>query len=72
MPNQTLQYLSYLLRCWEEERQTPYQPAVWRFSLENVQTGERYAFVDFDALLAFLHTQLKPTPSLGDEAGLDD
>ncbi len=64
MPNSTLRYTSYILRCWEEELQTPQQSAVWRFSLEDVQTGARHGFSDLAALLAFLHVQTAaPQPS---------
>jgi hypothetical protein len=43
---------------WRERPARPGQPAVWRFSLENIQTRERYGFADINALMAFLSEQL--------------
>lgn len=67
MPNSTLRYTSYILRCWEEVAQTPQQPALWRFSLEDVQTGVRHGFSDLAALMTFLHAQAAaPQPGPAD------
>ena len=46
------QYRSQLLRMWVEH--TEHQSPVWRFSLENISTGERNGFADLDALICFL------------------
>jgi hypothetical protein len=45
-------YQSHLLRMWLEQpaRCTP----VWRFSLEEVGSGQRTGFADLDALLLHL------------------
>ena len=72
MPDQALHYASYLLRCWEEESQTPHHAAVWRFSLEDVQTGTRYGFSDLVTLMAFLHARLRPAPNPGSDVSHDD
>ncbi len=57
MRTQTPRYWSYLMRCWEEPSQTPDQPVLWRFSLEDVETGQRRGFHDLEALVAFLYSQ---------------
>ncbi len=57
MPAQASRYMSFLLRCWEEHTQAPDHPVIWRFSLENVTTGERRGFRDLEALVVFLQTQ---------------
>jgi hypothetical protein len=48
----------HLLTLWQERPARPGQPAVWRFSLEDIQTRERHGFADIDALMAFLKTQI--------------
>jgi len=61
-PAQPLRYLSYLLRYWEEREPKPGQPAMWRFSLEDVETGERRGFANLEALVAFLQAKMAPEP----------
>lgn len=61
-PAQPLRYLSYLLRYWEERGPQPSQPAIWRFSLEDVETGERRGFANLEALVAFLQTRMTSEP----------
>jgi hypothetical protein len=57
---QSLRYQSYLLRYWEEHGRAPSQPAAWRFSLEEVETGKRHGFADLEALVAFLRAEISP------------
>jgi hypothetical protein len=45
-------YQSYLLRFWRAGGGQP-----WRASLQSVATGEKIAFVELSALLAFLVEQ---------------
>ena len=45
-------YLSYMLRLWQAGSRDG--KSVWRASLENPHTGERQAFGDVEALVAFL------------------
>ncbi|CAG0930403.1 hypothetical protein TFLX_01718 [Thermoflexales bacterium] len=52
------QYHSYLLRFWEERGQ---QPSVWRFSLEDPQTDQRYGFASLEALMHWLRAALNET-----------
>lgn len=56
--NKSLRYRAYLLRCWEERSQHPAFLPVWRFSLEDPHTGQRYGFANIEALVAFLSAEL--------------
>ena len=47
-------YHSYLLRLWQECRETE---CLWRASLESVQTAELCNFASLAELVAFLHHQ---------------
>lgn len=49
-------YLSYLLRLWRVS-QNGFD--VWRASLEDVRTGERYGFASLDGLFTFLREQIQ-------------
>ena len=66
MPTQTPHYRSFLLRCWEEPSQTPHPAVIWRFSLEDVETGKRHGFRDLEALVIFLQTQIARSPPDGE------
>ncbi len=57
LPNRTLPYRAILLRMWIEpsNQRTP----LWRFSLENVETGERNGFGDLDHLICHLLTLIE-------------
>ncbi|RLC75590.1 MAG: hypothetical protein DRI61_14630 [Chloroflexi bacterium] len=57
--NKPPRYWAYLLRCWEERGQEPGQGRAWRFSLENVHTGQRAGFVNLEEVCAFLRSQLE-------------
>ena len=46
-------YHSYLLRFWEE-RSDESDVAVWRFSLEDPLTDQRYGFASLEALTEWL------------------
>ena len=45
------QYNAYILRMWAESHAGS---LVWRFSLENTRTQQRYGFANVDALTLFL------------------
>jgi hypothetical protein len=45
-------YRAQILRMWTESATTA-QPS-WRFSLEDVETGERTGFADLDTLICHL------------------
>ncbi len=50
------QYLSYLLRLWQSQRNGEF---VWRASLESSQTGQQWVFANLDDCFAFLQEQGK-------------
>jgi hypothetical protein len=53
-------YRAQLLRMWSES--PPQQLPIWRFSLEDIGTGERYGFANLDALIDHLLAQMeRPT-----------
>jgi uncharacterized protein (TIGR02246 family) len=52
-------YQGYLLRLWQERHATGGQSAVWRFSLEDAQTGQRQGFACLDALMAALRHKIE-------------
>lgn len=51
---------SQMLRMWAES--ATHRPPVWRFSLEDVATGERTGFADLDELISHL-LALMETPA---------
>jgi hypothetical protein len=51
-------YRAYLLRFWEERGLQPETSSVWRFSLEDPQTGKRHGFASLEALVTFLREEL--------------
>ena len=59
-------YRAGLLRMWVERR--PQLPPVWRFSLEDVATGERRGFADLDALICHLLELMEEPGAPGDES----
>ncbi len=60
-------YLSYLLRLWQESE----KGAVWRASLQSPDTGERVGFASLDKLFDFLQRQTGgvPDPGGGQDVG---
>jgi hypothetical protein len=60
----------HLLLMWQERPAAPDRPAVWRFSLEDVRTGQRHGFGSLEGLLAFLRAQVEEPEGLhGQEEG---
>jgi hypothetical protein len=51
-------YRAYMLRIWEVRGEQPAQPSMWRFSLEDPETGQKRAFADLKALTGFLEAEL--------------
>lgn len=49
---------SFLLRCRQERSPQTGLPDVWRFSLEDVRTGQRVGFVTLEAALAYVRGKL--------------
>jgi hypothetical protein len=54
-------YLAFLVRMWREEG------GGWRSTVENPHTGERRAFADVGAMLAFLQRQTVDSTSTSKE-----
>jgi hypothetical protein len=52
------QYLSYLLRLWQSQRNGE---LIWRASLESSQTGQRHLFATLEELCAFLQETTRAT-----------
>ncbi len=59
LKNQSL-YISYLLRLWQEMSEGE---LVWRASLENPLTKERWGFTDITKLFDFLENRTRDHPS---------
>lgn len=48
----------YLLTIWQERAASSERAAVWRFSLEDARTGERWGFANLEQILTFLEKQM--------------
>ena len=48
---------AFLFHMWAEPRRSGKAP-LWRFSLEEVETGVRHGFGNLDALVAFLQQRM--------------
>ena len=57
-PFRPANYHAFLLRFWQESRERPDLPPVWRFSLEAPGSGRRRGFADLQALTEFLQQEL--------------
>jgi hypothetical protein len=49
-------FFSYLLRIWKVENGDETR---FRISIENTATGERKGFTNLEALIAFLHMEMR-------------
>ena len=47
-------YQTFLLTFWEERSSKPEDRVIWRFSLEDPQTGQRRGFANLEMLMAAL------------------
>ncbi len=59
-------YHSYLLRFWEERSEELTQ-TLWRFSLEDPQTNQRYGFANLAALVDWLQAKINVSLEEGGE-----
>ena len=66
MSGEKRRYTSYLLRLWPAEDRGD---LVWRASLEDSHTDERWGFSSLDALFAFLRQQTTGTLDSCEGAG---
>jgi hypothetical protein len=57
MPNGKFSYRAFVLRTWHESSLEAAETGIWRYSLEDPHSGERYGFATIDALVAFLQSQ---------------
>ena len=46
-----------------------HSPPRWRFSLENIDTGQRYGFADLDAFICHLLEQMEVPPDARQATG---
>jgi hypothetical protein len=62
MPNQTKLplYRAQILRMWTDA--PAHRLPIWRFSLEDISTGERSGFADLDALINHLLDLMEQLP----------
>lgn len=62
MPNDPApNYYAYLIRLWRLNN-----TAVWRATLQDPHTGQKYLFDSVESLFSFLNQQLDKTPSIPD------
>jgi hypothetical protein len=55
---------AYLVRCWQEHNSVPGHGPHWHFSVEEVlYERKRRGFMDLEALVAFLRSELSTEPS---------
>ena len=53
--NESVTYISFLVRLWREPSQETSAPSVeWQSEVECIQTNQRWAFATLDELLGFL------------------
>lgn len=67
MGDESLNYCSFVLRCWAERDQRG-DAALWRFSLEDTRTGRRRGFADLNELVTALRTELNLTNEALDDS----
>ena len=60
-------YHSYLLRFWEE-RSEQLPQAVWRFSLEDPVTDQRYGFATIQALMDWIEARIAATTTMNSDS----
>lgn len=64
MPTRFPPYRSQLLRMWVEPAGS--RAPIWRFSLEDVGTGQRAGFADLDELICHL-LEMMETPAAAEQ-----
>ncbi len=52
-------YYVFVFRLWKEQGMALDRPAVWRFSLEDIRTRERYGFGSLEGLITFLQERME-------------
>ncbi len=57
---------SFLMRIWVEPHEYPDESFEWRGMIQDVVSGERKYFTNFDVMIAFLVLQIsKDIPEIG-------
>jgi hypothetical protein len=63
----SIQYASFLIRLWREERTDPARmPVDWHSEIEHIQTGDRWEFDTLEGLLSFLRREAEEGGKGGD------
>jgi hypothetical protein len=58
-PQRQARQRAYLLRCWQEGRDTPGAASRWRYSVEEVLRKQpRRGFDDLESLFSFLRAEI--------------
>ena len=70
--NQHNQYMSFLLRLWQESDGDGQQDRSWRASLEKPQTGHRLGFASLGELYAFLVDETGSNPLISQHPAKED
>jgi hypothetical protein len=52
-----IRYRAFVLRCWQVLGQCPGMAGTWRFSLQDVRSGQEHGFADCAELLAYLRVE---------------
>lgn len=61
-PSIDLHYVSFILRCWQEEEANVDHQLDWRFSIQEIGTKRRQiGFNQLEQLFAYLEEQLMST-----------
>ena len=56
MQNRPARYYAYLLRFWQECKQS--SGGTWRLSMEDPHTGQRQGFANLEAFVAYLKAEM--------------
>lgn len=56
-------YVTFIVRMWQEPRDSPVAGAVWRGTALHVQSGTERGVIDLDDLLRFMQTWMGTSDS---------
>jgi hypothetical protein len=62
-------YHSFLFTFWEERSQYPDASVIWRFSLTDSRTGQRYGFVSLEEMMIFLEKEIDLSDNVSEQRG---
>jgi hypothetical protein len=49
----------YVVTLWQERPASAVEPAIWRMTVEDARTGERWNFVNMEALIDFFRQNME-------------